>query len=406
MLAKYSRSRVVTALGYIAVIAATSGPGDKLWTWTPETMYLGLIIALPGTAGIILRRRNANCSLILICFSAFISLTIGTLVPAMLFLFDASYLLAKRFALTHRWHLLIGASFITALAGTFAFISSGIPFVTTMLFIIGISVWLPIFWGLDIASAQQLSRAERERALAAMQSVADRAELAVAEERVRMASELHDTVSSRLAAIALQAQAARTILKGKRENEIIKQVHSEAIQALGDMKIQISLLSGAAPLDMKQVGFNEVSRLVERSQALGQAVELEGPELHDLSPASSHVLYKIVHEALLNAAKHAPGEKVEVRWSINESSIDLFVTNRIPARLQALSASSTPISDPPASVLGTGLGLSLLERHVLAFGGQWFAGPIDYHWCIKASISNPVPWSAHTSVPGTQRNFT
>lgn len=397
MLAKYSRSSVVIVLVYVSVIViSTPGPGDNLWSWTSDSIYPNLLISLPGLTGLLVKRTKPKYSLALICVSAVLSLAVGSVVPAMMFLFDSSYSFAERLALSHRRSLLIGASVITALACTCAFISGNIPFATTMLFIIGVSVWLPLFWGLDIVSAHQLAHAERERALSSMQSLADRAELALAEERVCMAAELHDTVSSRLAAIALQAQAARTLLKGERETEIIKQIHSEAIQALGDMKVQIALLSGASPLTVNEADFNELSQLVDRSKALGQSVELDGPELEGLSQPSSQVLYKIVHEALLNAAKHAPGEKVEVRWTVNDSSVQLDVINRLPDKFWDLSGSA-PLCEPSPGIPGTGLGLSSLERRVLAFGGAWFAGPSGQRWCIEAKIPHPLPWSSHTS---------
>ncbi|MCB4208861.1 sensor histidine kinase [Arthrobacter sp. UM1] len=416
-----SRSGILFGAVYLAVVlVSASGPGNKLWSWSPDGFFPVVLVSLPGIAGAVLRHRWPRAAYALTVASAVGSFAVGAVVPLMLFLFDACYLAAVRWGLAHRSLVLGVLAAATLCACGLAFGASGLPFAATMAFIFLIAAWLPAFWGLDVQSAHQIaeaerarSRSEREAAVAAVQNASDRAELLLAEERVRLASELHDTVSARLAAISLQSQAAMAGLEDERRREIVGQIRSEAVEALGEMKKQITLLRGAGPhqgllrgseagpggaLDTGlepgrapdlEPGAERLDDLAARSRSLGQNARLEGPPLDGLSPETSRLVYRVVHEGLLNAAKHAPGADVLVAWELRQDVVVVRLSNPLPAGTTG-AQEDPPLGARPdqasSPLPGTRLGLASLRERLRAAHGSFAAGPVDGQWSLVAEI--------------------
>jgi signal transduction histidine kinase len=218
----------------------------------------------------------------------------------------AAYLHGRRLAARYDAHLLLTTAALTALT---AVVDTGQAF--TALMVLGVFAMLPWFVGryrrqqmeLLRAGEERVARLEREREL-----VAERAQ---AQERARIAADLHDSVGHDLALIALRAGAlelAPTLAEPDRE--AASALRASAVEATDRLRHALGMLrEGTAPV----TPFDEpVEALVERSVGAGMAVRLE-VEAAPLRPLVDRAVYRVVQEALTNAAKHAEGAVVTVR---------------------------------------------------------------------------------------------
>jgi signal transduction histidine kinase len=194
----------------------------------------------------------------------------------------------------------------------------------------------------------------------------ERVEQAVAEERGRIARELHDVIGHSISVMGIQAGAVRRVLRPgqEREREALHAVERTGREAVGEMRRLIGLLrtegsgfAGPSP------SLKRVERLVDEMRHAGVAVELrvEG-DLGALPAGADLAGYRILQEALTNALKHAPGAHVSatVRSTSRELSIDVLDDGSgSPARRNGQ--------------LGHGL-LGMRERSSL-YGGELTAGP-------------------------------
>jgi signal transduction histidine kinase len=403
MFLRQSRSRILLVIVYIAVVLiSTIGPGNQLWSWTPHDPLQSFATSLPGIAGTALRFHRPRTSLLLALASAALTFALGFLLPFMLFTFDASYLSAVEYGRRFRRRLLVGAGCMTAGAVALAYLASGFPFATTMGFLLLICLWLPLFWGLDVVRGWQIAEAERFRALSErkqrlsdIQSAVDRADVAAAEERARLASDLHDTVSSRLAAISLQSQGALAVIDDNSpERQIVAQIRQEAGAALHEMTLQIDLLTNSGLDTNPRPTLDSLDDLIERSATFGQTVRTNSPPMNDLAPVVSALAYTVVHEILLNAAKHAPGSEVSLCWAEERDCIRLNAANAMPS-------ANPQTNTTPAAPPGNQLGLQILDRRVTTAGGTFTAGVEESLWRVTAIIPRwPVihthPRQGHT----------
>jgi signal transduction histidine kinase len=154
----------------------------------------------------------------------------------------------------------------------------------------------------------------------------------VVAERERIARELHDAVSHSLALIAMQAGGAQAILRREpeRAEESLRSIERAAREGLTEMRRLLGLMGGdhqegdLAP----QPGIERLGAIVERARDAGLDVELrvEG-EPRPVPPGIDLSAYRIVQEALTNAAKHAGHCQavVSVRW--RAGALELEITN-------------------------------------------------------------------------------
>jgi signal transduction histidine kinase len=145
--------------------------------------------------------------------------------------------------------------------------------------------------------------------------------IAVAEERARIARELHDVVAHGISVIAVQADAAEAALRvdPERAAEPLRTIRGSATDALAEMRRMLGLLRAAdeGSEHEPQPGLAQLPALLEHARAAGVPVEvaLDG-EPQTLPPSLDLTAYRIVQEALTNVRKHAPGARtvVSVAW--------------------------------------------------------------------------------------------
>jgi signal transduction histidine kinase len=200
------------------------------------------------------------------------------------------------------------------------------------------------------------------------------AQRAAAEERARIARELHDVVAHHVAVMGVQAGAARMLNAtiGEQTHDLLGSIESEAHQAMRELRRLLGVLrreDGAPPGDPQRAaaphpGLGQLDRLIDQVRQAGLPVELtvvgtlgQLPDWVDLSA------YRIVQEALTNVLKHAGPARTAVCLRCDRSSVTLIVTNDAPA----------PGLVPPQDSPGHGL-IGMRERVAMA-AGKFRAGP-------------------------------
>jgi signal transduction histidine kinase len=212
-------------------------------------------------------------------------------------------------------------------------------------------------------------RRERERSLTLRtveleRDQGERARVAVAEERARIARELHDVVAHAISVVVVQARGGRKVLDNDpgASRTAFDSIERTGEQALGEMRRLLGMLrnddeQSRAP----QPSLERVEALAEEMRASGLPVELEiEGEPNGIPPGVDVSGYRIVQEALTNVLKHAGPAiaLVGIRFTPEAVEIDVVDDGR--------GASAAP---------GTGNGLLGIRERVAVVGGEIEAGP-------------------------------
>jgi signal transduction histidine kinase len=236
-------------------------------------------------------------------------------------------------------------------AGDYVFIT----IIFTVAWIVGFAVGAK-FREVDEAR-ERAARAERERE--------DRARLAVADERARIARELHDVVGHSVSVMTVQASAVRRLVGPEQEKirEALLVVEQTGREALAEMRRMVGVLRhpDAAPALAPQPSLESLDRLVEQTREAGLPVELriEGEPLQ-LSTSVDLTAYRLVQEGLTNALKHAKAGRAEVLVRYGDGHVELMVSD------DGCGAGSGD---------GGGHGLVGMRERVSVYGGELEAGP-------------------------------
>ncbi|XVU27579.1 sensor histidine kinase [Actinoplanes sp. CA-054009] len=201
----------------------------------------------------------------------------------------------------------------------------------------------------------------------------ERAKRAVLEERARIAREMHDVVAHHMSMIAVRAETAPYRLGGlpaEAEQELAT-IASSAREALTDMRRLLGVLrtgEGDAPR-APQPGFAEVGELIETARAAGVEVSMSYDRVPTLPETVGLAAYRIVQEALANAARHAPGAAVAVVARGAAGRLEIEVSN--------------PVDGPAGE---DGHGLSGMRERATLLGGTLTAGAADGAFVVRAVL--------------------
>lgn len=226
---------------------------------------------------------------------------------------------------------------------------------------------LPVMWAGEVRRPVEEAAAEREAAAQASRIAELDRHAAVADERARIARDLHDSVAGHLSAISLQSQAALRADGDDRatRDRVLTAVRENSVRALDEMRAMIEVLrtadDPAAALETgPAVGLAGLDGLVDSARATGLTVRADTRPTGDLPPAVDLTAYRILQEALTNASRHAQGASVEVVVERRGETLVLDVVNdRVPG---------TPRP-------GTGTGVDGMRVRAEAVGGSATAGP-------------------------------
>jgi len=223
--------------------------------------------------------------------------------------------------------------------------------------------------------AQRLER-ERDQAIA----------LAAAEERARIAREMHDSVAHHLTVIvALSDGALRAVTRAPDEAaDAIRDVSGTARQALAETRRLLGVLRADSGQEPRQPlpGLADMDDLLGRVRAAGLPVryELSGTGA-DLPPDIQLAVFRLVQEALTNTMKHAgPGASAAVRLQFTPAEVRVDVEDDGAGR--------------GASPGAAGGGLTGMRERIGAFGGELDFGPRRPRgWRVTARL-HPDPAAA------------
>lgn len=228
--------------------------------------------------------------------------------------------------------------------------------------------------GYLVHTQQQLMRQQQE-------SQAAQARHAAADERRRIAREVHDVIAHSLSVTLLHVTGARRGLQQDRDVddavEALEQAERLGRQAMADIRRTVGLLDGAPMSMAPEPGVDDIGCLVDDFVRAGLNVRLEATGRTEfVSAAVGLALYRIAQESLANIAKHAPDTEATVLLRISRTSATLTVANRLPVAV--LSRQSGRDVE--------GRGVRGMRQRVELLGGIISVGPADDGWSVRTNI--------------------
>jgi len=216
------------------------------------------------------------------------------------------------------------------------------------------------------------------------------AAVATAQERARIARDLHDVVTHHVTAMVVQADAAQYLLPAApdRAAEGLVAISGTGRRALTELRHLLGVLEATgepAPAERAPV-LGRVGDLVDQARRSGQPVEwTEEGGRRDLPDAVGLAAYRVVQEGLTNALKHAPGRPTTVRVrhgadhveaEVSTGGPDSSVTRPgPPSPDRPATVGAAPQSPPAPSAPSAGRGLAGLRERVRVLDGDLEAGP-------------------------------
>ena len=208
----------------------------------------------------------------------------------------------------------------------------------------------------------------------------ERARRTVLEERTRIAREMHDVVAHHMSMIAVQAETApfRVPDLSDPARAELATIADSARSALSDMRRLLGVLraEGQEALKAPQPGLDELSLLVDKVRQSGVELSVEATVLTSVPEAVGLASYRIIQEALANAARHAPGRPVRLEARADDDRLLLVVRNEV--------APDSPAPDED----GDGHGLRGMRERAELLGGTLRTGP-DGAGGFRVEVSLP-----------------
>ena len=236
-----------------------------------------------------------------------------------------------------------------------------------------------------------------ERARRAETDREQRAQQAAADERARIARELHDVVAHSLSVMVRQADGGRYVsaTDPAAAGAALQRIAATGREALADMRTLLGVLDASpAPETGPQPTVDDLEDLVERLRAAGQPVRVRiVGDPQPMNRAAHLAAYRLVQEALTNVVKHAgPEVEAEVDLVWRPGSLRLTVTDRgTPPRATA--------GSPPG-----GRGLAGMRERLHLVGGRLSVGPAESAgFAVVAEIPTASAMSGSATSDGGQR---
>lgn len=308
------------------------------------------------------------------------TVTIGYVVVAAAFVFD------RRISIRgpRRGLIALGALTIVGVVPTILHLRASPVFrgaaqhvdAATTVSLLAVAMFLRSEWD----AVDVLLRGERDRRVA---TEAER-DSAAADERARIARELHDVVAHQMSVVVTQAQGAAAVAESdpSRAKRALETIASTARNGLVEMRRLVQVDRSAPPAPMVEqpqpgLSFDDYARLAESAEAAGlQDVQfhIDVRESSDVAPGVALSAYRLIQEAVTNAAKHSPGATLTVAARAENKQLHIEVVNGAATR-------------PPADIPGSGVGLIGMRERVEFFGGSLETGPTaDGGWSVRASF--------------------
>ena len=369
-----------------AVLLASSSVPAHPWPWFAAT---AVPLAAEGLALVLWRSRPLVCQALVWSAEA-----------VTLLLLPATYVasgygqLVVSFGMGMRFPLRRTAPLLAALSLSYSAIAIlRQPSVLWQLHMVNALVTLaiylvPMLGGAALASSrryehsrQELLRREHGRQL----------EVALIQERRRLAGELHDVAAHHLAGIVVQAAALERLIDRDPQTarNAAQQLRRQAKETLSGLRSVVGLLRSDEEAEESSPGLRDLPELVASTRALGVDIELLDDGLLDgepgetasvrasgsaptdaptgmpiLSAMAEAAVFRVAQQAISNALQHAPGAPITVKVTRLEAALELSVLNGLARQL-------------PTDPGGGGTGLTVMRERADAVGGALQAGPVE-----------------------------
>ncbi|MDD9381639.1 histidine kinase [Streptomyces sp. ZAF1911] len=368
----------VLALGALVamVVGSFADPhgehGPTFGTRTPEPFSLVLMVL--GAGALVLRRRRPRMVLAVTIGLSLLELTTGEpRAPVAMCTVIALYTVASRTDRPTTWKL--GLLTMAGLTGV-AMLAGPLPWYAQEN--LGIFAWtgMAAAAGDAVRSRRAFIDAIQERAERAERTREEEARRRVAEERLRIARDLHDVVAHHIALVNVQAGVAAHVMDKRPDQakEALAHVRDASRSALNELRATVGLLRQSgdpeAPTEPAP-GLAVLDDLVDTFRHAGLPVkvmvQLGPPASVPLPAAVDLAAYRVIQEALTNVRKHAgPGAGAEVSVVRVGGSVEVTVLD---------DGGGAPDPSPEPRDPGGGHGLLGMRERAVALGGSCFAGP-------------------------------
>ncbi|MFG1928063.1 sensor histidine kinase [Cryptosporangium sp. NPDC048952] len=346
----------VDALAAVAVTAAAvlMRPVSGWWVWC-----LAALVGLP----LAVRRPWPVAVLVVVSLAGGASLLVGLRGEVVVYAVAiALYPVALKSVRPAAWGL-AGALAAVLVPGTADALSSGLPlvsapgdmetFTTAPAIVTAFSLVVLVgAWGLGSAVRVRHSYLDRSAEL--------RTARMVAEERLRIARDVHDVVGHALSLITMKAAVATHL--GAEQDTALRTIEQVGRSALDDVR---SVLTGfrepGTPDDEEgPPTLAGIDRLVAEASATGMSVTYDRDDLPDVPAGVQMSTYRIVQEALTNVRRHASATHCRITLTADSRSLRLAVVD---------DGTTAARSGPP------GIGLLGMRERVALYGGTFVTGP-------------------------------
>ena len=343
--------------------------GENGATWiirTPDALSLTLMVL--GAAALVLRRRAPMAVLAATSAVSLVELVLGDpRTPVTMSVVVALFTVASATDRHTAWR--VGLLTVTVLTAA-AMLVGPLPWYAQEN--LGIFAWtgMAAAAGDAVRSRRAFVDAIRERAERAERTREEEARRRVAEERLRIARDLHDVVAHHIALVNVQAGVAAHVMDKRPDQakEALAHVREASRSALNELRATVGLLRQTgdpeAPTEPAP-GLGRLDELADTFRNAGLPVEVARDHAPGLPAAVDLAAYRVIQEALTNVQKHAgSGAKAEVSVVHVGPNVEVTVLDNGPGQ----SAEHAPEE-------GGGHGLLGMRERVSALGGSCTAGP-------------------------------
>ena len=279
-----------------------------------------------------------------------------------------------------------GDAFILAVSATITGIA--VVAVGSVALAFGLPTWEASFYPLILLFGLLFGRLERGYRLQANQSAAllanagqlrrEQNRSATLDERNRIAREIHDVLAHSLGALGVQIQAAQAVLTDQRDVdralEMLGHARRMATEGLHETRRALhALRAETPPLPEALAGLSS-----DHQRRYGARVTFEVSGVpRSLAADAGLALTRTAQESLVNTAKHAPHQPVEIRLDYHQGRTALTVVSRLPGHDD---------SPPALETVNGGYGLAGMRERLLLIDGSLDAGPDAGSWVVTAQV--------------------
>jgi signal transduction histidine kinase len=223
-----------------------------------------------------------------------------------------------------------------------------------------------------------LVRVQQQLLTEQRQSQARLAAHVVADERRRIAREVHDVIAHSLSITLLHLTAARHALQHDNDSEdavlALQQAERLGREAMTDIRHTVGLLDDDPAARTPEPDATDIACLAEDFQRAGLDVTLQTTgDLRQISASAGLAMYRVAQESLANIAKHAPKSPSSITLTVSGKDAVVCVVNRLSV------SPELPVDTP-------GRGMRGMRQRIELIGGTIEVGPCAEGWSVRATV--------------------